>query len=326
MAGKNVLITGAAGFIGSHLVRDQLARGNVVWGVDNLLSGTQTNVQPYLQYPSFRFDKADMRSWPKLQEAVAWSDSIFHMAAVVGQKHVIAQPIETLANNVRSTEVLLEAMCHTQKNTRLLLASTSSVYWYLDIDSSLADEEVSLKFPSNNYLQSNYPLSKFFSEAMALSYLNKKGIDCTIVRIFNTIGPNQSSYYGMVVPTFIEQALRNDPLTIFGTGLQTRSFCDVRDMVTILNLLIDIPETRGQIFNVGDDRECSIIDLAKLIIEKANSPSIIQFLSYKEAYGIDFKDLQRRKPNLNKFRSLTGFKPQWTLSETLEDILKSYGN
>lgn len=322
---KNILVTGGAGFIGSHIVSHHIEKGDYVWVADNLVSGRASNLKQFENHPSFRFDHADVCHWQKLQEAVNWADEIYHMAAIVGQHHVLAKPIETLFNNVRSCESILEAMSKSQKKGRLLIASTSSVYIHSDTDVNGASlENTKICFPSGIFIQEAYPLSKFTTEIMGLSALFEKGIDCTIVRIFNTIGVNQHSHYGMVVPSFIEQALKGLPITVYGTGQQTRCFMNVHDTVEVFNLLLENPKTKGEIYNVGNNFECSIIDLAKLVRDITQSKSEIRYVPYKQAYGIDFFDVQKRVPNLEKLRKVIDFKPKWTLEQTIKEIVDSY--
>lgn len=316
-----ILVTGGAGFIGSNAVKFHLDRGDKVWTVDNLQTGQLKNILPYRHHPNFRFSEADLCYWDEINAAVLWADRIFHLAANVGQKMVLAHPISTLSNNIRGCEALLEAIDKTKANPKVLIASTSELYIHSK-ENGLTKENCPIKFQSGQYIQETYPVSKFVNEIMALAYTAKTGVHSTIARIFNTIGVNQCSTYGMVVPSFIEQARSGRPITIFGDGEQTRSFSDVRDTVAALSLLLDIPNSKGEIVNVGNDQECSINALAALIKELTNSSSEIHYLSYQEAYGIDnFHDVRRRMPNLEKFRALTGFTPAYTLKETIKEII-----
>ena len=322
---RNILITGGAGFIGSHVVHLHLEKGDQVWVIDNLQSGRLQNIKPFQENANFRFDQADIRDWDGLLEAVLWSDYIYHMAAVIGQYQVIQKPIETLENNIMGCQKILSALGHAKKPTRLLLASTSSLYLHSAAEKDHTYKETALiSFPSGAYIQEDYPLGKLVDEVLCLAHMNEKKIDFVSARLFNSIGVNQSSRYGMVVPRFVEQALKNEPITVYGNGLQSRSFSDVRDTVAALNLLLEAPKTKGEMINVGCDKECTILDLAHLVRKKTKSESEIIFVPYREAYGIDFIDVQRRKPNLEKLKRLTGFKPKWTLEDTIDDIIASY--
>ncbi len=319
---KNVLITGGAGFIGSHIVNHHLATGDHVWVVDNLQAGRLSNIQQFLSNPNFHFDQASVYSWPKLNEAVKWSDRIYNIAGNVGQRLILSNPTYTLSNNISILESVLEAMCSVSSNAHLITASTSELYFHSEENpDGTVSEDAIVNIPSGKFLQESYPISKLVNEIALLCYVHTKKLNGTIARIFNTIGVNQRSIYGMVVPTFIEQATSGKPITIYGDGLQTRSFSDARDTVRALQLLLDNPDSKGQIVNVGDDRECSILDLAKLVINKTQSKSEIRYLSYQEAYGVaDFTDVRRRCPCLKKLRQLTGFTPKYSLDQTIEAI------
>ncbi|MCX6989682.1 MAG: NAD-dependent epimerase/dehydratase family protein [Chlamydiae bacterium] len=321
---KNILVNGGAGFIGSHLVKYHLDKGSSVWAIDNLSSGSLSNIEPVLSHKNMRFTQGDLCSCPELQEAVEWSDRIYHMAAVVGQYNVVTYPVETLSTNITTCERVLALMAQTKKKTRLLLPSSSGVYLHSPIPQGGANiEEEMLSLPSGHFIQESYCLSKIVNEVMSLSYVHEKKIHCTIARLFNTIGVHQTGRYGMVVPRLIDQALKGEPLTIYGTGLQTRSFFNVHDTVVGLELLLENPESIGQIYNLGSEEECSILDLAHRILKKTNSSSKIQYVPYKEAYGIDFIDVEKRRPDLKKMRALTGFNASWTLDQTLDEIIAS---
>lgn len=324
MEKKHVLVTGGAGFIGSNMAAFQLEKGNDVWVVDSLITGRKSNIDPFLLNPSFRYDQADLSAWPNMLKAVEWADTIFHFAGSVGQRFVLKNPTYTISNNIHACEEVLKAMEQVKSKAPILLASTSELYCHsIENPDGTVSEDAIMNFLPNNFLQDTYPVGKFANEIMGLSYGYEKGLYCTIARIFNTIGVNQSLSYGMVVPNFIEQATNNKPITIFGDGLQTRSFSDVRDTITALDLLINTPKSRGEVVNVGNDKECRIIDLANLIKKMTNSQSDIVHMSYEEAYGVPFTDVRRRQPDLRKLKKLTGYQEKWTLENTIDSILSA---
>jgi UDP-glucose 4-epimerase len=316
----HVLITGGAGFIGSHLAERHLAQGDQVYVVDNLSTGSLANLTPFRGHPAFRFAEADILQWEGLGEAVAWADRIYHMAAVVGVKKVLEDPVAVIATNMNGTERILRAIHHGGWNPQVIVASTSEVYGF-NPTSSFAETD-NIVLPSAGRLRWTYAVTKLTDEFLAFSYARKYGLNIVVVRLFNTIGPNQVGHYGMVVPSFVKQAIRNQPLTIYGDGEQTRSFCDVRDTVVALDHLAGCPEAWGEVVNVGNDQEISIRDLAELIVQRSHSSSPLHYLSYRDAYGEEFEDVTHRRPVLNKLQALTGFAPEWTLNDTLDDLIK----
>lgn len=320
----HVLVTGGAGFIGSHLVEYHLSRGDRVHVVDDLSTGALSNIKPFEDHADFRFDEADMLLWPGLEKAVAWADRIYHMAAVVGMKRVLAEPTKVLAINIAGCERLLRAVRSGGWRPTVVLASTSEVYgagMHERNRHENFEEDADLIFHSGVLSRQNYALSKLADEALGLSYAKKFGLRVIIARLFNTIGPRQTGRYGMVVPRFVEQAVAGTPITVFGDGLQTRSFCDVRDVVLSLDLLAQSPECYSQIVNVGHDREISILHLAELVRQRAHSRSPVRMVSYEEAYGEPFEDCRQRRPVLDKLRSLTGFEHRWRLEDTLDELI-----
>ncbi len=316
----NVLITGGAGFIGSSLIKFYLDRGDKVWALDNFFSGTKENIAPFLSHPNFQFEEADLCTYEKLPKVVAWSDRIYHMAAIVGQKLVLTHPVEVLSVNIRSAELILEAVALVKKEVRVLIASSSCVYDRLPIHLP-KEETADLLIASRKFSQATYPLSKIVNEVMALSYGASKGVHALVARLFNVIGPNQTGRYGMVVPTFIRQALLNEPITVYGDGSQTRSFCYIKDIIQMLHLLMETQESKGQVINIGNKEEISILSLAKLIKKKTNSSSKIIHIPYEEAYKMAFEDVQRRSPVLDKLQNLIGVFPQTTLEKALEEMI-----
>lgn len=323
MAKERILITGGAGFIGSNLATYHLEEGNEVWIVDNLQTGKMTNIEKFIKQNKLRFDLADLRNWDLLETAVKWADSIFHLAANVGQKLILSNSIDTLNNNIYSFDRILEAMCKSHSSARLLLTSTSEIYCYSHEDEKgTVGEKTRIEMVSGEYLQATYPMSKFMNELSLLSYAHEKGIHGVIARLFNSIGKNQSPMYGFVVPRFISQGLSGKPITVFGDGLQTRAFSDVRDTVKMLSLLLKCDAARGEIVNVGNNSECTILQLAELIRQKTGMKSPITFVSYQEAYGVPFHDVRRRHPNLTKLESLIGYTPKISLEDTIDFILE----
>ena len=316
----HVLITGGAGFIGSHLAERHLANGDQVYVVDNLSTGSLANLDPFRGNTAFRFTQADILHWNGLDKAVAWADRIYHMAAVVGVKKVLEDPVAVMETNMTGTERILRALHHGGWNPQVVIASTSEVYGF-NTSSSFAETDY-IVLPSAGRLRWAYAVTKLADEFLAFSYARKYGLNIVVARLFNTIGPNQVGHYGMVVPRFVKQAVNNEPLTIYGEGNQTRSFCDVRDTVVALDRLAGCPEAWGEVVNVGNDQEISIRDLASLIVQRAHSTSPLHFLSYKDAYGEEFEDVTHRRPMLNKLRALTGFEPAWQLSATLNDLIE----
>jgi UDP-glucose 4-epimerase len=315
-----ILITGGAGFIGSNLALQHLKQKDAVWVVDNLSTGRMENLYTVLDHPYFRFTKADVNTWHDLSKAVTWADKIYHMAAIVGQQVVIKRPVSVISENIQGCERLLKMVRQHHQTCRVLIASTSEVYGS-DGKSSFK-EDAPLTFASGKCVQVNYSLSKYVGETMALSFVHEYGLNCVIVRLFNTIGPHQTGRYGMVVPRFIEQASEHKPITVYGTGMQSRSFCDIRDTCKQLQLLLqDSAETQGEIFNVGNDREITILELAQLIKRRASSPSEIVFMPYEQAYGIPFHDTVRRRPDLSKIKTRYGFIPEWSLEASIDDLL-----
>jgi UDP-glucose 4-epimerase len=316
----HVLITGGAGFIGSHLAEHHLALGDQVYVVDNLSTGSLANLKPFRGNPAFRFAEADILHWNGLGEAVAWADRIYHMAAVVGVRKVLEDPVAVVANNMTGTERILRAVHRGGWNPQVIIASTSEVYGFNPQRSFSETDNIVL--PSAGRLRWTYAVTKLADEFLAFSYARKYGLNIVVVRLFNTIGPNQVGHYGMVVPGFVRQAVRNEPLTVYGEGEQTRSFCDVRDTVVALDRLAGCAEAWGEVVNVGNDQEISIRGLAELIVQRAHSASPLHFMSYKDAYGEEFEDVAHRRPVLNKLHALTGFTPEWTLTDTLDDLIE----
>lgn len=292
-----ILVTGSAGFIGSHILQFHQKRGDQVRGVD-------------------RTTGENLLNWEGVDEAVQWAEGIYHMAAIVGQKRVLTQPVQVLRENIALCDRLLESASRVNPHVRILIASSSEVYRYLTTPPPFS-EETPLVFPSGQALQVQYPLSKYVNELSALSYAN---LNCVISRLFNTVGPGQVGDYGMVLPRFISQALKHEPLLVFGNGLQKRSFCYVGDTVSMLHQLLVHPNSKGEVLNVGHDDQITILELAKRVIEVTGSRSEIQFISYEEAYGVPFEDTMQRSPDLTKLKKFIQLPDFQSLENTIREI------
>lgn len=315
-----VFITGGAGFIGSHLAAYHLDRGDRVYVVDNLSTGSLANIEALRAHPGFRFAEADMLHWGGLGEAVASADRIYHLAAVTGVTKALEDPVALMTANMNGTEKLLRAIHHGGRHPEVIIASTSEVYG-ANARASFAETDA-IVLPSAGPLRWASAAARLADEFLALSYARKHGLHIVVARLFHTIGPNQAGRHDMVVPRFIHAALHNLPLTVYGEGTQTRSFCDVRDTVVALDRLAATPEAWGEVINVGNDQEIAIRDLAELIVQRTHSPSPIHFISCQEAYGEEFEDVAHRRPQLNKLKALTGFVPAWRLDDTLDDLIR----
>ncbi len=315
----HVLVTGGAGFIGSNLVEHHLAKGDAVHVVDDLSTGRRENIAPYLGNPKFQFDHADIVTWDGMEKAAAWADRIYHMAAVVGVFRVLEDPISVLSTNIAGTDRLLRAASNGHWKPQIIITSSSEVYG--PVSGPQLREDATLLVHSGARSRWNYAISKLADEAQGLSYARQRGMPICIVRLFNTVGPRQTGRYGMVIPRFVEQAVTGEPITIFGSGEQTRSFCDVRDTVVALDLLAGAPRAAGEIVNVGNDREISIRELADLVCQRAGVPPQHKHLSYVEAYGEEYDDILHRRPSLEKLMSMTEFQHRWTLEDTLDELI-----
>jgi len=315
----NILITGGAGFIGSHVAEFHLNRGDEVVAIDDLSTGNLANIAQFQRNPLFRFVQADINDWPGLDGAVRVSDRIYHLAAVVGMFHVLKEPVRITRVNIVGTERLLEAAARTGRKPQIVLASSSSVYGHSP--SKQLGEEEDLVFAPHNGGLTSYGLSKLVNEIQAHAYHKSLGLPVAIARLFNAAGPRQTGTYGFVVPRFVGEAVDDLPITVFGDGTQTRSFCDVRDTVAALDLLASTPAAWGVPVNVGTTREISILELAELVKARAGSSSPVTFVPFDEAYGVHFEHIMRRRPSIDRLRELTGFQPRWTLEDTIDDLI-----
>jgi UDP-glucose 4-epimerase len=258
-------------------------------------------------------------TWEGLDDAVRSADRIYHLAAVVGMFRVLREPVRVTQVNVGATEHLLATVAAQGRHPEMLLASSSSVYSHCHSRELREDDEL-VYLPRRGGL-TGYALSKLTNEIQAMAYGQEYGLRIALPRLFNAAGPRQTGNYGFVMPRFVEQALAGEPLTVFGDGMQTRSFCDVRDTVTALDLLASNPAAAGLPVNVGNRREISILDLAKLVIERTGSSSSIEFVAFERAYGALFDQITQRRPVTERLEMLTGFQPHWTLEQTVDDLI-----
>ena len=321
-----VLITGGAGFIGSHLVEAYLERGDEVYIIDDLSTGSLENIESLQKNDHFRnrlFVHIDtILNHETMMELVGTCDTVFHLAAAVGVQYILNNPLESIKTNIQGTEKVLELCAKFKK--KVLIASSSEVYGK-HTHAPLVETDNIIYGPSSKFRWS-YAASKLMDEFTALAYFRTKGLKVTIARLFNTIGARQTGTYGMVVPRLIVQALNNEPLTVYGDGQQTRTFTGVRDVVQVFMGMIEKDESFGQVYNIGGTEEISILDLAKKIIALSGSKSEIVLTPYEEAYEADFEDMMRRVPSVEKVFSLVGFKPDDNLDSILQNIITFMSN
>lgn len=313
------LITGGAGFIGSHLADFLLERGERVVVLDNLSTGRYGNIAHLEGTPGFQCYIEDVRHEPLLDELVRHSDRVYHLAASVGVRLIIEKPTESLINNIVGTERVLR--CASRYRKPVLITSTSEVYGKSG-KAVFAEDDDRVMGPTDKSRWA-YANAKATDEFLAMAYHRETGLPVVLARLFNTVGPRQTGEYGMVIPRFVAQALRGQPLTVHGDGSQTRCFCHVRDVVPALVALLAHPGAHGGVFNVGSDKEVSIKDLAGRVVLLAGSKSPIQFIPYEEAYPEGFEDMQRRVPDVSRIHALIGFKPVLTLDDILSDLIKN---
>jgi UDP-glucose 4-epimerase len=310
------LVTGGAGFIGSHLCELLLTQGHRVLAIDNLSTGRMANIAHLVGNPSFRFCRDTIMSGVVLDRLASQSDVIVHLAASVGVQRIISHPVETIENNVNGTEFVLRAAL--RYGCRVLIASTSEVYGKGARIPFAEDDDVYLGPTCRN--RWSYAASKMVDEFLGLAYLHEHGLPVVLVRLFNTVGPRQTGRYGMVVPRFVSQALRGKAITVYGDGTQSRCFCDVADVVRALDGLIAHPDAVGKVVNVGSHAEITIRQLAEKVKLITGSASSIRLVPYDEAYAPGFEDMQRRVPNTARVEGLLGWQPQLDLDETLRRV------
>ena len=312
-----VLITGGAGFIGSHLSDAYLERGDEVFIIDDLSTGSIENIRHLKDHPRFHYTIDTVHNHPVTAELVDQCDVIFHLAAAVGVKLIVESPVRTIETNVRGTETIL-ALAN-KKKKKVLVASTSEVY---GLSTQVPfREDGNLVMGATTKGRWSYACSKAIDEFLALAYWREKKLPTIVVRLFNTVGPRQTGQYGMVIPTFVKQALANRPITVYGDGTQSRCFCYVVDVVKALMKLMDDEKSVGQVFNIGSNQEISIIELASKVKELTNSDSEIALVPYDEAYEEGFEDMPRRVPDIAKANQHIGFAPTVDLEGILISVI-----
>jgi UDP-glucose 4-epimerase len=315
-----VLITGGAGFVGSHLAEALLERGDEVFVLDNLSTGSIDNVVHLKSHPRFHYTIDTVTNEPVLAELIDRCDTVVHLAAAVGVKLIVEAPVHTIETNVHGTEVVLK---HANKKKKLvLIASTSEVYGK-STDVPFREDQDLVLGPTVKHRWA-YACSKLIDEFLALAYYKERKLPVIIVRLFNTVGPRQTGQYGMVIPTFVRQALAGHPITVFGDGRQSRSFTFVGDVVKAVVALINEPRAIGQVFNIGNGREITIADLAARIRTLTGSQSEIVRIPYDQAYEAGFEDMPRRVPDISKINSLIGYKPSVELDEILARVIEHF--
>ena len=311
-----ILVTGGAGFIGSHLVERLLGEGNRVTVIDDFSTGTPSNLDHLGSHPMLRLVEGKVSDSRELSLLTAEADRVFHLAAVVGVELVVRSPIQTIENNLRETEAVLQAAV--ANRTPVIFASTSEVYG--KSDKEWFSEEDDLLIGPPRFSRWSYACSKLMDEFLALAYHRDRAVPVTIVRLFNIVGPRQSGAFGMVLPRFVDAALRGTPLRIYGDGSQTRCFAHVADCVEALMRLSVCPGAVGEIVNVGTDDEVSIGELAARVRSVLDSQAPLEKVPYEAAHGQAFQDMPRRRPDLRKLERLTGFRPRIDPDRIIRDI------
>lgn len=319
-----VFITGGAGFIGSALAQEILAKGHEVKVLDNLSTGRKANIEALLVHPKFEFIQHSVTDRTVVDPLMAWCDQCYHLAAPVGVKYIMDHPVLTILDNIRGIDVILE-LAH-KHNKQVLTASTSEVYGKsLDLldptgTAKLKEEDFRVEGSTMNHRWA-YANTKAMDEFLSLAYYKEHKLNVVVVRFFNTVGPHQLSNYGMVIPNFVEAAIRNEPLRIFGTGQQKRSFMHVKDVLRAIQGLMADPSAMGQVFNIGNPFEVTIQELAERVIAKAGSTSTIEYVDYKSVYGDGFEDMNRRTADITKLKTQLKFELEYDLDALLEDVI-----
>lgn len=311
-----ILITGGAGFVGSHLADRFIADGHTVTVIDDLSTGRYSNVEHLEGNDRFRLIIDTVLDQRLMEELIRDADRVFHMASAVGVRLIMEEPVRTIETIFHGTDVVLKFCSRYRK--RVLIPSTSEVY----------GKGASVPFRESDDLLTGatdkhrwaYACAKTLDEFLALAHWKETRLPVVVVRLFNTVGPRQTGQYGMVVPRFVGAALRGEPITVYGDGSQSRCFGHVADVVEGISKMLETPKCFGEVINIGNDEEITILELAKKAIEMTNSKSEIRFIPYSEAYGDGFEDMQRRVPGLEKARQLIGYKPTRTLTDIINDV------
>jgi UDP-glucose 4-epimerase len=310
------MITGGAGFIGSHLTDRLLKDEHQIKVLDDSSTGRAENINQHKSDSNFEYVNGSVLDQKLLESAVKNVDYIFHLAAAVGVFNIVNHPLASLVTNIRGTENILEAAL--TKNTPVFLSSSSEVYGKNTSDSLKESDDRVLGSPTT--LRWSYSEAKAIDETLAFAYWTEKKLPTRIVRFFNTVGPRQVGAYGMVIPRFVSMALKNEPITIYGNGEQTRCFGHVYDVIDAVISVAFSDKTIGKVINIGNNFEISMNDLAKKIIEETGSKSEVKYIPYSEAYGDGFEDMERRVPNIDLIKSLTGWQPKRDLTQIIEDV------
>jgi UDP-glucose 4-epimerase len=311
------LITGGAGFIGSHLAEDLIDKGHRVTAIDDLSTGSARNLATIRNHSKFKLVVESVANVPVVTELIDSADIVVHLAAAVGVKLIVESPVRTIEINVHGTEVVLQAAA--KKGRRVIVASTSEVYGKSQQIPFREDQDLVLGASTKG--RWSYAASKLIDEFLALAYWKERRLPTTVVRFFNTVGPRQTGRYGMVIPTFVRQALSGKPITVYGSGEQSRCFCHVADIIHGVQALAADDRSIGEVFNLGGSEEISILKLAERIKMLSDSPSPIQRVSYDDAYEQGFEDMMRRVPDTSKAHKLIGFEPTRKLDEIIRDVI-----
>ena len=313
-----VLITGGAGFIGSHLAERYLARGDEVYVLDDLSTGSMENIRHLREDPLFNLNIDTVTNYRLVSELVDLCDITYHLAASVGVRLIVESPVRTIETNIRGTEIVLAVAA--KKRKRVLITSTSEVYGKLDRVPFREDDDLVMGPTSKG--RWSYACSKAIDEFLAIAYWKEKRVPTCIARLFNTVGPRQTGRYGMVIPSFVRQALTGQDMTVYGDGSQRRCFTHVQDAVGALMGLAEHPRAVGEAYNIGGNQEVTILEVAERIKHLTASDSRITFVPYEEAYEQGFEDMMRRVPDITKIGKLIGYAPKITLDDILDSVIE----